>query len=571
HADCQTCHGKSQAGVIDNSAAGGDAYQASYHMDGKIEMNGISTPNNNQSAEYVAAGTGAYGCAKACHANNTAHQLSDSGFSVQLHEYGGGDCNGCHETGSNGAPKVTSAGSHSENATGYTCVQCHGAHNAGTVEVPNNPTVGINYSANGETGIALGGTATSGSTEAEICWNCHQLGSTDWRKGGDFNGYTISSRNWTTASFQPPGNVLPNRPVASIHSVNAGAENSSVGNNVNGSGLISISSMETAGNIRCSYCHDVHDLNLASSDNKSGKPYLRGTWLSNPYPLERPPQSGDNYNGNVWSGQPQDNPVPRLFASQSTQTGGFFIDQNSGWPMNGKTLSGTAGLCTMCHGTNVNSMDYYSGSKLWVGTNGHSNSTIGGTGTKKSNLFDARRINTGASQLNMGMQNQMVSFSSGSQWGDNSQPTWKPKDYMPSSNSIENVKPAENGYAPPDNSGWYGGTEGSHSRGGQYSTWYSNGGIGTNGGSSGRAHDFSCSKCHSPHASGLPALLITNCLDYKTVKNSGNGWSTTMRSRKQGTYTMGPKATNSIATELMGNCHRNESQASGWNRLAPDQ
>ena len=28
-------------------------------------------------------------------------------------------------------------------------------------------------------------------------------------------------------------------------------------------------------------------------------------------------------------------------------------------------------------------------------------------------------------------------------------------------------------------------------------------------------HEFSCSKCHNPHASRLPRLLITNCLDVR--------------------------------------------------------
>jgi hypothetical protein len=28
-------------------------------------------------------------------------------------------------------------------------------------------------------------------------------------------------------------------------------------------------------------------------------------------------------------------------------------------------------------------------------------------------------------------------------------------------------------------------------------------------------HSFSCSKCHAPHTSGLPRLMVTNCLDYR--------------------------------------------------------
>ena len=46
-------------------------------------------------------------------------------------------------------------------------------------------------------------------------------------------------------------------------------------------------------------------------------------------------------------------------------------------------------------------MDYYTGSKLWLAgmTNGHSNSTLGGTGANKKDLFTGNRYGCG-----MGMQ-----------------------------------------------------------------------------------------------------------------------------------------------------------------------
>jgi predicted CxxxxCH...CXXCH cytochrome family protein len=36
-------------------------------------------------------------------------------------------------------------------------------------------------------------------------------------------------------------------------------------------------------------------------------------------------------------------------------------------------------------------------------------------------------------------------------------------------------------------------------------------------------HSFSCSKCHTPHQSGLPRLMQTNCLDYKHRGNRSGG------------------------------------------------
>ena len=51
------------------------------------------------------------------------------------------------------------------------CGKCHPFHSGGSVTIANNATVGINYTANG--GVHLGGSSTTGTTEAQICWNCH--------------------------------------------------------------------------------------------------------------------------------------------------------------------------------------------------------------------------------------------------------------------------------------------------------------------------------------------------------------------------------------------------------------
>jgi hypothetical protein len=38
---------------------------------------------------------------------------------------------------------------------------------------------------------------------------------------------------------------------------------------------------------------------------------------------------------------------------------------------------------------------------------------------------------------------------------------------------------------------------------------------GTGGNLNNAVHTYTCSKCHTPHNSGLPRLMVTNCLDYK--------------------------------------------------------
>ena len=68
---------------------------------------------------------------------------------------------------------------------------------------------------------------------------------------------------WSTAVFNAPGNQIPDRNVASIHTGNPLAGSSSVQHNINGSGVVAVTQLESNADIRCSYCHDVHDLNRA--------------------------------------------------------------------------------------------------------------------------------------------------------------------------------------------------------------------------------------------------------------------------------------------------------------------
>ena len=116
------------------------------------------------------------------------------------------------------------------------------------------------------------------------------------------------------------------------------------------------------------------------------------------------------------------------------------------------------------------------------------------------------------------------------------------------------------------------GSDGNNTRGGNNTVWYGTGiGNDGDGNTPNRAHNFSCSKCHTPHASGLPALLITNCLDY-SIANNTSGWTATMtKSSGPTAVRVGPRATDNWAKDLVGNCHRKDSNTTGWNDLAPNQ
>ena len=602
----------------------------------------------------------------ACHEHNKDFApLPPEGFPAT------GSCTNCHTgtgTDANGlysydAYKVGPGSQHTKlkatDSSSAACTACHAGHStAPTVVIPNNPSVGINYTANGETGIALGGTATSGSTEAEICWNCHdQDGNGSLNDSGDisewkgfaYNGYTVTgSKSWATANFDAPGSRIPNRATVSIHSANdidtdatiTKVRASSVAYNVDGSGRTSnhasfsgSKTLEDVKYIRCSYCHDVHDtygpdkgdthaFGGTAGTLSIAPTYLRGSWVENPYyartttsgltSAEIPPEATrhsathfttNNHRTGNW-GTTNTQTVPRLIANStgSEKEGGYFIDQNSRWPTRTgsatyMSVADSAGLCVACHGSNIDTMDYYTGSSLWrnaLPKNGHANSTLGGSGrgatTYASDIFDAALrdgTSPGLTRVTGYMAGQGLDDNvDGSKWGENRRPLpWDVKSKYSNPEKPDN----NNNGIPVPNSGWYNWTAAgnprittdvgsAHLRGGDYTTWYggsTNSGIGGDGRDNIRAHNFTCSKCHTPHASGLPALLITNCLDFGianyVVTAPLNDADRTTRLGPGSGYATATNQEQRLSWQVMNNCHRKSSNSTGWNKLAPLQ
>ncbi len=563
HNDCSTCHGVKDDGTGTHVPTG-NYDVATDHADGNINL--------NLDTQYDQA---TFGCNAACHGNTAQFQLSDSGLPVVLDSYGSGGgagaCDACHTTGVAGAPVVI-AGTTAHTGA-WTCEDCHTSHGGGTLIIPNNAAVGINYpnDAEHQGGISLGGAVATGATEAQICWNCHDsIGSiSEWGQNSKANtgniiynygqiytdsGTTTPTSNWVNAWWKSARSEFAYKTgqVRSTHSVNP---------------AVTVAGVDAVGDIRCSYCHDVHDLNRAPGDAVTGAPYLRGSWHGNPYLEDGAPQLNTNYANNDRFGR-----VPRGANTDSTY-GGYQIDQNNGNPTNGLTADGTSGLCELCHGggngswtsAEINSLNQFgTASSAWVGSNGHANSVLGGGGTGSglaANIFRTSDRQTSTVIFDRtGAGNPLMAYRNAT--GDRGygfRSTDKTIDDAEGWNL--NPKMADNSIGRP------------------YGFNYYNWGATVNEGTTdNQYHKFTCSKCHNPHASRLPRLMISNCLDTKhnTWDDSAGIDTIPSTSSSVGTAvsTENRLVTFSNATSAQ-NCHRvkdpafSNSMGSGWNLVTP--
>jgi predicted CxxxxCH...CXXCH cytochrome family protein len=479
-------------------------------------------------------------------------------------------CENCHHMGGTVPGHVT-------DGVARECNWCHveghpqGAE-TGTVLIPNNPAVGIDYKSGG---IHLKETIngrnadldTSGTvTEAEVCWTCHNANAiSEWGaddgpanatapgNGNDYDFGTLSTSDWTTATWYSAYDgggsgifAYKSGSIQSTHTVNP-AGSSAVTWNAGASPPRYDETPDANALIRCSWCHDVHDLDLADNDTAAGAPFLRGSWLSSPYPEDGAPHSSITYTAvNAYGA------VPRA-GTGYTQMGGFFIDQNSPQPTTaGKTIGNSAGLCVLCHTDNVDGMDYTPNGNegLWLGSNGHSNSAIGGTGAAKANIFDyshGRPTPVGdgggfsaADVPDMGYYFYFVGELTNGVRGYGYRGLETGKGYIPDAGAKA------------------------------YSYKYFNWGCTVDGTTTDDGyHQFSCSKCHNPHASRLPKLMITNCLDV-----SKNSWDNNKTTQTAWTNPADNGKKTAYYTSAQ-NCHRYDGSRStdqlkgGWNRVTP--
>ncbi|MDT8442159.1 MAG: CxxxxCH/CxxCH domain-containing protein [Desulfuromonadales bacterium] len=475
-------------------------------------------------------------------------------------------------------------------ATGYgvfdygTWIEGNGT---GIILVPNDSRVGIAYQSGGihlKANIADRGEAGS---EAELCWGCHTPnGISEWgaddglanvytREGFTNNNYNYGTltatpnglgnwigATWTSGTTGAYGFGYKTGTIRSTHSTDPTGTSALTGSDY----AYTDGGVDAVNKIRCSNCHDVHNTNksplAADGLDPGGPPYLRGTWKSNPYKEDGAPQSGQSYSVQGTLGQPGYGygQVPRANPSPDNAMGGFWIDQNSGSPTAGWTYESSAGLCQLCHSKTVDTLDQLTGENLWIGTgNGHANSVLDGTGTGAANIFRTTITN------NVGRQG-----SGGAAANPN------PGAWMGFQESLATLVKGVADYA-------YGPRSGRES----YLTPYAAGSVTVTklefawGNSVDAAtvekgyHLFSCSKCHNPHASRLPKLMITNCLDVR--HNTWDNDYTTNTNWTSFNSTSSSWGTNKLShLSTAQNCHRyidlnndNTPDESGWNKVTP--
>lgn len=368
-------------------------------------------------------------------------------------------------------------------------------------------------------------------------------GSWTWNFQYDYG--TLSASDWTTATWTSAVGIFGYK-TAAVQSTH-------------GAGMTTgVQGKDAVGNIRCSYCHDLHDMNKAITgyyadgspinETQLGKPYLRGSWRGNPYKEDGAPQSGTAYTSysatNAQGSTSYWGAVPRASANPGQRMGGFWIDQNSANPTGAWTAEQFGGLCEMCHGdgdgtftpAEIGGLNYFGTQGAgWVsGYNGHANSVKGGPGPGTGAELTARNIFAGRGGTTSYGNNPYQHFDGMVEPADNG--SWG---FRTQNSNGARYQPYLTGpSSDPDRPWLYNRDEwGVDERGTTTQANY---------------HQFSCSKCHNPHASRLPALMITNCLDTKR-----NTWDNSYQVNTRGTSGTNNSYNRSISNwSSAQNCHR---------------
>ena len=565
------------------------------------------------STDFYIANSAQFGPCEVCHSPN--HNAGQDCTACHGHSGGflpsAGACTSCHDGTDPFAPVITDSSPHAQDdilartGVSFSCSACHSGHDAGTINVPNNPAVGINYNSTGHNGISLGSGTVTGATEAEICWNCHATyGISEWGLNTDTNGGSFP--NYNTGSLS--GSIAPawvdteGTTGATWSSANFTYKESSIQSTHSVNDTSGVSGTDAVANIRCSYCHDVHD---TYGPNTGSGPFLRGSWVGNPYREDGAPRTdaspslpGDTANYSAYDVADKFGAVPRGGTTYNA-LGGYFIDQNSGNPTNNAAMDSPdefAGLCVLCHeGGNANGS--WSSSEIdsinkfgiasndWIGTNGHAAVVKGGGSSGAVNLFTmAQRFptTTWSSYSDKGVPGgSPVMAYLNARLSTDRKGVWSFADTE--AHGLRGIDTAAFQYSPRVDTGTRNYNYGNYNWGAAVVVENTSTGNMDDSGTDANFHQFTCSKCHNPHASRLPRLLITNCLD--TNHNTWDDSLTTPAADTNGggdSLSVENRSISLSQATSAQNCHRladpNYSQAGpqgtttgGWNRVTPWQ
>jgi hypothetical protein len=461
------------------------------------------------------------------------------------------------------------------------CLDCHPAHGS-------NLASGVNATM-GTGGKMLFDDNGALTTEENLCWTCHTKGmdyygddttnNQSWR--GNWLGYVPYKRGGFRSSHFFPSKTNTWTLAGTAPSDSTGTAQTGVPTG-------------TRTSVYCSTCHNPHGVSSTGDSNPAYRlPILRGTWLTAPYKEDRAPGATQDTTG-VFTSEISNNfsgPLPRTvpsreqsdahpgrgYAPQASATGheGFFIDQNTFAVGTYITESDTlfAGLCMTCHSQSTLTGLTWKGHRSVKGW--------GTTDTANMDLLQSQagtRSGQGSGIVIDGVNSTEWAFQyyGGTgvnyNWGDSDR-AWgsrnkdrggSPRDPQIASRYAYQAFPW----------GVNGTTAGKIQYGRQTSTTapaYTQQSF----------HQFPCSKCHTPHASRLPRLMVTNCLDNGDgtgTPGSATGFTASpWRGNQTGTHT--PPGT-TLYTNMVTNgnaqnpeapnCHATgTSYSSGWNSVTP--
>lgn len=434
------------------------------------------------------------------------------------------------------------------------CQSCHPSHGGAAT----NPVPVISGGSEINSTTVNASMMLTGYSEPGVCWTCHNLaGVKDYF--GDNTGGNASNSNWT--GIQNSSFDYKKRNYWSRHQVQTTAFAPTRAN--------ARANADTTAGIACSVCHNPHGATtwVATSGTVAYQSFsLRGSWMTSPYLEDRAPSATGPTSAN-WAGKGPLGPrtdVTQAYnrpatlgmgysAAGGTGWEGYYLDENTfGPPAKGyptalpPTMTETAtqfgGLCANCHATTVGAS---SGGTV-ANMQGYLNAA-GSTGVADWSTT-AKIHNTVKGWYVAGNSVDIVNF------------TNNPKMRLLYSTYTSAVRVIQvtASYSPRTEFAW---------------------GVNLTNGTKQAYHRFSCSKCHTPHASSLPRLMVSNCLDVGTgttaraakAPATNNSGATQRPAYTYPTYGTGAWSGVATGVEVAQQCHNakktNTAGGGGWNQL----